>query len=288
MATRRRYAPPKYRDGGAVPISPDAPVAPQVERAQEMMSVSADEPQPASFPDDALRQAIEGQRRAEEMQRQAPRPVTIDDHIAAMPISEFKKDALRAHPELLHEAARGIASEAYQEALAAGIADDTPAMTAFMVSAVRSEMEERRQRLADAARSAVGRMMQPPPIPEPDIERAVERLDREAQAYLGAYQAEHSTPLAMSDQIAAMAPPPPPPRRSMPITAPVTRDVPTASGRRFTADQTTLTPEERHVARHSFTDPNLTNVEKERLYLQNKIKLAQERAAGRYPMPERN
>lgn len=160
-------------------------------------------------------------------------------------------------------------------------------MTAFMVSAVRSEMEERRQRLADAARSAVGRMMEPPPIPEPDIERAVEQLDREVQRYTEADHARASAPLAMSDQITAPAPRTPA-RRSIPMAAPVTREVPTSSGRRFSVEQMTLTAAEREVARNSWSDPNLSNTEKERMYLANKIKLARERAEGRYPMPERN
>lgn len=291
MATRRRYPPPKFRDGGAVPISPETTAVSeraQFEREQEMAPVRADEPQPAPSPDDALRQAIEGQRRAEQMQRQAAqRPATLNDQIDAMPISEFKKATLRAHPELLDPTVGGIAGEAYQEALAAGIADDTPEVTSFILSAVRAEMQERRLRLAQAARAAAAGMMQPAPIPESNIELAVERLDREAQAHTDAYHAKASTPLSVADQIAEAAPPAPQ-RRSMPMTAPVTREVPTMAGKRFSAEQMTLTPEERQIARNSFSDPNLSNIEKERMYLANKIKLAQERAAGRYPMPERN
>lgn len=65
MATRRRF-PPKFRDGGAVLIPADDPHA---EIEQETAPARADEPQPVPSPDEALRAAIEGQRRAEAMQR---------------------------------------------------------------------------------------------------------------------------------------------------------------------------------------------------------------------------
>lgn len=293
MATRRRYSPPKYRDGGAVPISAD-PVAlasaslGQIE--EEAAPVRADAPQPAPSPDDALRQAIEGQRRAEELQRQATQVPTVEQYVDTLPgLSDHKRAFLKRHPEMLQGGAREVMGLAYQEALGAGLADDSQELDRFLVETVREEMELRRQRLADAARSAVGRMTRPPPpdsMLSPD--QGAERLMREAEAHMDSYHAEASTPLNVSDQIAAMAPPPTPQRRSMPMTAPVSREVPTASGRRFSAEQMTLTPEERQVARNSFSDPNLSNIEKERMYLANKIKLAQERAAGRYPMPERN
>lgn len=77
-------------------------------------------------------------------------------------------------------------------------------------------------------------------------------------------------------------------RRSMPVTAPVSREVPTSTGERQSTG-VTLTPEERAIARSSFTDPTgkMTNAEKERLYAKNKLKLQNMRASGAYPARER-
>jgi hypothetical protein len=50
----------------------------------------------------------------------------------------------------------------------------------------------------------------------------------------------------------------------------------------------TLTAEERQIARTSFTAPDMTNEQKELLYARNKQRLAQQRANGAYPQPERN
>jgi hypothetical protein len=83
-------------------------------------------------------------------------------------------------------------------------------------------------------------------------------------------------------------PQPQPQRRSMPMTAPVSRDVPTPSGQRQSSSKVTLTAEERQIARTSFTAPDMTNEQKELLYARNKQRLAQQRANGAYPQPERN
>jgi hypothetical protein len=83
-------------------------------------------------------------------------------------------------------------------------------------------------------------------------------------------------------------PQPQPQRRSMPMTAPVSRDVPTVSGQRQSSSKVTLTAEERQIARTSFTAPDMTNEQKELLYARNKQRLAQQRANGAYPQPERN
>jgi hypothetical protein len=81
---------------------------------------------------------------------------------------------------------------------------------------------------------------------------------------------------------------PQPQRRSMPVSAPVSRDVPTANGQRQTSTKITLTAEERAIAHTSFTAPDMTNAQKELLYAQNKRKLQNMRANGQYPQPERN
>jgi len=85
-----------------------------------------------------------------------------------------------------------------------------------------------------------------------------------------------------------LQPQPQPQRRSIPMTAPVSRDVPTATGQRQASTKMTLTAEERQIARTSFTAADMTNEQKELLYARNKQKLQQMRANGAYPQSERN
>jgi hypothetical protein len=81
-------------------------------------------------------------------------------------------------------------------------------------------------------------------------------------------------------------PPPQPQRRSMPVSAPVSRDVPTPTGQRQSSKQMTLTPEERAIARASIIDrpdlPPLTNEQKEYIYAKNKQKYKTQLANGTY------
>lgn len=281
MPQRRKYKVPGFRDGGRVPVSADPPA--EIDRQAEI--ASPDERPLSLSADDALLHAVEGQRRAEEMQAQ--RPATIESFIDSMPgLSDHKRAFLKRNSDMLQPDRAELMRQAHGEALQAGIADDSGAMDAYLESAVRTELEARRARLAGAARAAAADMIRPPP-PEMSIERAAEQLSNEADALSNAYHAEASTPLSMADQIGTMAPPPSQ-RRSMPMTAPVTRDVPMPSGQRMgSASQITLSAEERFIARNSFSDPHLSHAERERLYAQNKSKLARERAEGRYPMPER-
>src|SRR5882672_3092225 len=72
-----------------------------------------------------------------------------------------------------------------------------------------------------------------------------------------------------------------PQRRTMPVTAPVSRDVPNTSGQRST-NRITLTPEQREIARKSFTASDMTDEQKERLYAMNLQKLHRMRANGEY------
>lgn len=83
-------------------------------------------------------------------------------------------------------------------------------------------------------------------------------------------------------------PEPQPQRRSMPLSAPVSRDVPTADGQRQKPGTIKLSPEEVQIARTAFTASDMTNAQKELLYAQNKRKLQNMRANGQYPQSERN
>jgi hypothetical protein len=73
----------------------------------------------------------------------------------------------------------------------------------------------------------------------------------------------------------------PPARRSIPMTAPVSREVPMSSGQRtLDTRQITLSAEERAVARNSFSDASMSNEERERLYAQNKARMLVAKARG--------
>lgn len=246
MATRRKYAPPKYRDGGRVPVTD--------------MAIPGDEPriEPAPVADDnALQNAIDADMRAEELQRDTLSP--LEQHLASLPITEHQRAFLRAHPEMITDEFRSMAMAAhYREALAEGIEDDTPEMDQRILDGVQREVAHQHKLAMDNIR----RRMAPEPAPEPA-----------------------PAPIAAPPPAPAAAAPPA--RRSMPVSAPVSRDIPMTSGNNFRSDNT-LTAEERQIARTSFTDPNMTNGQKEYLYLQNKKKLAALRASGQYPQPERN
>lgn len=84
------------------------------------------------------------------------------------------------------------------------------------------------------------------------------------------------------------APQPQPQRRSIPMSAPVSRDVPTPSGLRQPSSKMTLTAEERQIARSAFTAADMTNEQKELAYARNKQKLQKMRASGEYPNSERS
>ena len=80
--------------------------------------------------------------------------------------------------------------------------------------------------------------------------------------------------------------PQPTKQRSIPMTAPVSREAVTTSGQRGTSTKITLTEEERQIARMSIIDrpdmPKMTDAQKEYLYAQNKQKLLRMRASGEY------
>ena len=67
------------------------------------------------------------------------------------------------------------------------------------------------------------------------------------------------------------------------MSAPVSRDAPSMSGGPKSGKRVVdLSPEERAVARASFTAEDMTNEQKEKLYALNKEKLLKMRANGQY------
>jgi len=73
-----------------------------------------------------------------------------------------------------------------------------------------------------------------------------------------------------------------PQRRSIPMSAPVSRDAPTYSGQKPASTTMTLTEEERRIARTSYSAPDMTDAQKEYAYAKNKQKLQRLRANGEY------
>jgi hypothetical protein len=307
MASRRKYKSPKgYRDGGAV--TPDDVVMPPeyysgrdavkrviegANRAEELQGLppplTVDEiidrnrvaPTYASPPvdsGDAVKRALAASRRAEELQRQAARPPqTLNEHIDRLPgLSDHKRRFLREHPDLVTDPFLTKAlSWHWQAAQRSGIEDDSPAMDAAILRGVRGELEQRRQR--DIAASNAATPMMSTPMTPPTIERTADRLGAEADMLHRAAQANAATPMALADNM----PEPPPRQRSIPVSAPVSREVPSMRGQRGRPFQNiTLSPEEREIARNSFSAPDMSNEEKEMLFARNKARMMAMREAG--------
>lgn len=282
MASRRRYKVPGYRDGGAVPFTSGA-ATPEVVEQPELASADAPPPPPAA--DDAILRAVEAQRQAEALHhRRMQEPQSVDQYVDSLPnLSDHKRRFLKANSEMLNGEQRELMSQAYVEAMQAGMRDDTPELDRWLVDTVRDEMNSRRARLADAARSAADTMLQPPRHhADSNVDEVVARLNAEVSALNGAYNARQAAPDVLASQLPQPEPTPRAPR--MPMTAPVSRDVPMLSGQRqASAPGMTLSPEERVIARNSFSDPSMSDAQKERIYAMNKARLQRERAEGRYP-----
>jgi len=258
MATRRKYAPAKYRDGGRVPIEDISIPGDEPSSTTELRVATT--PNPATKEDEnPLQRAVDAQTRAEELQRA---PSQLDQHLAGLPISDHQRAFLRAHPEFLFDEFRSRAMAAsYRDALDEGIEDDTEAMNQRILDGVQREIAYLHQVATDNIRSRA----YPAPAAEPEEPVAAPEPPAPAPARM-----------------------PAPARRSMPVSAPVSRDIPMASGQRQHSNSVTLSAEERDMAHRSFTDPNMSDAQKELLYARNKQKLQRMRANGEYPQSERN
>jgi hypothetical protein len=242
MAYRR-----KYKSGGVVSGRAEAPPAESVD-----VLLPPEEPEAPIQPgedDDAVQRAALATLRAEQLQRahmqaQQQRP-TVEQIIDNAPgLTDHKRAFLKANPVFVTDAFhQQLLAKHYQAARVAGIGDDTPEINKAILDGVARDLEQQRQ--------AASLQLRSDPTP------------------------------AAAPQPAPPAPAPPPIKRSAPVTAPVSRDVPMISGQRAADMRSiTLTAEERAVARNSFTDPNMSPEEKERLYASNKRLMLQRRAAG--------
>ncbi|MGJ4947310.1 hypothetical protein [Bradyrhizobium sp. HKCCYLS20291] len=242
----RSKKPLTYSTGGAVPVM-DAPP-----------------PAPPPADDAALKHALEAQRRAEEMAR--AKPLTIEEQIDAMPnLSDANRQWLKTYPRLISPDVAPLAHRAYAMARAEGVPDDSDEMRERVTREVAADLERMEKARSGALRTDPAVEPEPEPEPEPAYEPPA---------------------------VVAARPAPPPqrpqaPRRSLPggVAAPVSREVHSGSGRREAPSTHTLTAEERAIARNSFGAVNgtgLSDDQKERLYLQNKLRYQAMVANGEY------
>jgi hypothetical protein len=267
MVVRRKYK------SHAAPVVADEPVA--------AAPASPVAPGPATDGDDgsAVQRAVEAAQHADDLQRQhgmrqqagLPEPPVspqerqaIDQYVDGIAnLTDHQKRFLKAHPSLMKEPYVDLVRHAIMVARHAGIADDTPQMDHAILAGVARDIEHHRH--LSQLTSASARPTAENAATHHDTSQAADELAREAEMHL----AEH--------QPAPSAPPPPPKRRSIPMSAPVSRGEPSMSGR---PDMTNhLSRDERDVAHGSF--PHLPKAQAEYAYLQNKRRMHEMKADGR-------
>jgi hypothetical protein len=247
----------KYKSGGSVPAEP-----------VELPDVAPDEP---SHDDDPVLHALRQTERAEALQRQyaAKVPQSLAEQIETDPnISAPQRQFLRQHPHVLSDV-RALMFYVHA-ARSRGIKDDTPE---FFDTILRG-FEREHERGVEHAKHLAEMQPQPQRRAEAGRERAEEVISH-AQAMLP------DVPLPPAEPSSISAPPAPS-RRSIPVSAPVHRDVPTFNGNRESHVDVRLTAEERDIARRSFTASDMTDAQKEYLYWQNREKLRRMRRDGSY------
>jgi hypothetical protein len=214
------------------------------------------EVQPAASPqpdDDPVRRGLAEIQRAEQMHRE----LAEQQRHANAGATPRQQKFIEQHPILMAPYVYPIARQAYLEALAAGLQPDTDANENFVLEKTGEALRRQRE-----AREAM-----PPPNDE-YRRKLADQLEREAAAQMDE-QAPGSAPRQMA----------PTSQRSMPVSAPVSRSMPSVTGRPVET-RITLSPEERDVARRSYA--NMPPAEAERLYAEMKGLLIRRRAAGTY------
>jgi hypothetical protein len=262
MATRRKG----YRSGGRVSVElPD--VAPDIATPEP----PAEMQQPAAALDGSpVKQALDDIRRAEALQQQYQQPQqprTLGQAIDTDPqLTGPQKQFLRQHPEVLSDP-RALLFYV-NAARSRGIQDDTPEFFQSILDGFAREYE----RGVEHAKHLASTMARPQAAEEADRVKAEEVISH-AQAMLP------DVPIPPAET-PAMAPLASESRRSVPVSAPVSRDVPTSGGLREASVDTRLTAEERDVARRSYH--YLPPAEAEKLYWQMREKLRRARRDGTY------
>jgi hypothetical protein len=233
------------------------------------------EPAPAVVQPAPADDGIAGQYRAmlhaEELARQQPsQPQTLGEAIDADPnLTAPERQFLKEYPHLLNDP-RALMFYANQ-AQSRGIARDSPRFFQHILDGFQREYA----RGVENAQHMAIMLARPGAAAEAGRAQA-EQIIEKAQAMAPDVQ------IPRAETAPAMAPPSQAPRRSIPYSAPVHRDVPSASGNRDAYVDTRLTAEERDVARRSFTANDMTDAQKEYLYWLNREKLRRMRASGEY------
>lgn len=271
-----------------------------------------------------LQQQAEAQRRAEELQRaNADMQRQIAERDAALKTERSRGDDAEYNSVLTAIAAEQAVLDKAETDYAhyAGAGDF---QTAAKAQRIMSQTSARLDRLEDGKMAFEQRRAAPAPEVKPapqaplDFEGQIAKMPDSAKSWLRKHP-EFMSDTALNEQISnahvylvknkkieAFSPKyfealddefgfkaapaevePQPQRRSMPVSAPVSRDAPSATGKPQPSSKMTLSQEERQIARTSFSS-NMTNEQKELLYAQNKRKLQLKRANGEYPQSERN
>ncbi len=246
MAYKRRYKQPKgYRDGGAV-------IADE-ERVDSPALAPDPVPPPADDGSNHLLQAVEAQRRAEELQRQGVGGPSIRDQIDQLRTT----DIFRYRAAMLY----------HQQALGEGVADNTPEMTQRIVQGIQQEIQHQHNMAAENVKAYAAPLM--PPAREP------------TQIQQAALAEAAGSALPVADPIVPQR------QNSLPMTAPVSRAAIDYSGRSVRdSTKIKLSAEERDMAHRSIVDrpdlPRLSDADKEYIYARNKAKLLRMRQSGEY------
>ena len=239
MAYRR-----KYKTGGRV-LAADHPVE-SVDVSIPLDDPEASSPHADDESDNAVIRAAQATHRAEGLQRQAiqaQQPQTIEEHIDRLPgLSDRRKAFLKQNTLLLDPKNLPAIERYYKESQGLGIAADTDAEDEHILRGVLGDLAAERKRGIDTANAMRSE-------PMPDLARGAEP----------------------APQLSA-------PRRTMPMTAPVSRQVPSASGRAQDFKTITLTGEQRLIARQSMSW--LSPEEAERQYALNLRRMLQGKADG--------
>jgi hypothetical protein len=274
MATRRKYKP---RAAPPADVENVAIAAPQGPPAAPPPAPGADDTSP-------LMHALAAQQHAESLQRQhqhrqaigLPEPQLtpeqrqmVDQHVDSINghLTEHWRRFLKSHPSLLTEPYHRSMMHQYALALNAGVPDSSDQMDRAILIGVARDIEHHHH--LSQLTSASARPTAANAELHADIARHVSDLDAEAEQHFAEHQPAPAAPPAVR--------PPPPQRRTMPMSAPPSRDIPSVSGRSGLDNH--LTRDEREVARSSW--PHLPAAQAEYEYLKNKRRMVSMKADGR-------
>jgi len=185
----------------------------------------------------------------------------VDTVVDAIPsLTEHQKRFLKSHPSLLHEPYLTLMRHAVLLARHAGIPEDTAEFDHAILAGVAKDIQHH---------AALQALTSPGTRPTPqnaqahqDTAHAAADLAREAQMHLAAEQ-----PAPLSPQ-----------RRSVPVSAPVSRAVPLGAGQ-SRPGQKHLSADERQIAHISF--PHLSETAAELEYIKNRDRMHAMKADGR-------